>query len=112
MLEADPPVAPPDRIRTQETVEEAMYSDDKVRVIIYPQVKPGSQLVMRVQSVVHTPLFPGHFFWSERFSPHRRYGNSTLELSHDAGIDIRVATDRVAGGLLAAEPIHPQINAD
>ena len=67
---------PPDRIRTQETVEDAMYSDDKVRVIIYP----------------------------ERFSPHRRYGNSTLELSHDAGIDIRVATDRVAGGLLAAEP--------
>ena len=95
---------PPDRIRTQETVEEAMYSDDKVRVIIYPQVKPGSQLVMRVQSVVHTPLFPGHFFWTERFSPHRRYGNSTLELSHDAGINIRVATDRVAGGLLAAEP--------
>ena len=47
---------PPDRIRTQETVEEAMYSDDKVRVIIYPQVKPGSQLVMRVQSVVQ--LYP------------------------------------------------------
>ena len=95
---------PPDRIRTQETVEDAMYSDDKVRVIIYPQVMPGSQLVLRAQSVVHTPLFPGHFFWTERFSPHRRYGNSTLELSHEAGIDIRVATDRVAGGLLAAEP--------
>ena len=95
---------PPDRIRTQETVEDAMYSDDKVRIIIYPQVMPGSQLVLRVQSVVHTPLFPGHFFWAERFSPHRRYGNSILELSHDAGIDIRVATDRVAGGLLAAEP--------
>ena len=95
---------PPDRIRTQETVEDAMYSDDKVRIIIYPQVMPGSQLVLRVNSVVHTPLFPGHFFWAERFSPHRRYGNSTLELSHDAGIDIRVSTDRVAGGLLAAEP--------
>ncbi len=93
-----------DRIRTQETVEDAMYSDDKVRVIIYPQVMPGSQLVLRASSVVHTPLFSGHFFWAERFSPHQRYGNSTLELSHDAGIAIRVATDRVAGGLLAAEP--------
>ena len=59
-----------DRIRTQEAVEDAMYSDDKVRVIIYPQVRPGSQLVLRASSVVHTPLFPGHFYWVERFSPH------------------------------------------
>ena len=95
---------PPDRIRTQEAVEEAMYSDDKVRVIIYPQVMPGSQLVLRARSVVHTPAFPGHFHWAEHFSPHRRYENFTLELSHDAGIRLRVAADRVAGAEQPAEP--------
>ena len=45
---------PPDRIRTQETVEDAMYSDDKVRVIIYPQVMPlAVQLHQKWHSSLH-----------------------------------------------------------
>jgi transglutaminase-like putative cysteine protease len=96
-----------DRIRTQDASDSsgaASLSDDKVKVVIFPKVEVGSQLYILARSVQHTPIFPGHFFWSAHFSPHFRHAGYTLNLTHEAGISVRVAVDRMAGGHVAPLP--------
>ena len=98
---------PADKIRTQDASDGsggASLSDDKVKVVIFPKVEVGSQLYILARSVQHTPIFPGHFFWSAYFSPHYRHEGYTLNLTHEPGIAIQLASDRVAGGPVAALP--------
>ena len=98
---------PADKIRTQDASDGsggASLSDDKVKVVIFPKVEVGSQLYILARSVQHTPIFPGHFFWSMYFSPHFRHEGYTLNLTHEPGIAIQVASDRVAGGLVPPLP--------
>jgi transglutaminase-like putative cysteine protease len=95
---------PLDKIRTHDDVEDdgAIYSDSKSKVIIYPKLEVGSQVYYRAKSVQHTPEFPGHFFASHFFSPHVVYESVTVELQHDAGIDIGLANKGMQGGKLEA----------
>ena len=95
-------VVPLDKIRTQDDVDEdgASYSDSKSKIIIYPKLEVGSQVYYRAKSVQHTPEFPGHFFMSAQYSPHVRYENVTIELMHDAGIELGVDTKGMKGGKL------------
>ena len=98
---------PADKIRTQDASDGSgggSLSDDKVKVVIFPQVEVGSQLYILARSVQHTPIFPGHFFWSAYFSPHFRQEGYTLNLTHEPGIAIQVASDRVTGGPVPALP--------
>lgn len=47
----------------QETVsaDAPMFSDTRLKVIVFPDVEAGDQLVVRYLIRRHTPLFPGHF---------------------------------------------------
>ncbi len=93
-----------DKIRTQDGDGSAIFSDDKVRVIIYPKVEIGSLLVLKAQSVQITPVFPGHFTWSRYFNPHHHYESATIILTHEPGIRLQFDADRVQGGRLPAQP--------
>jgi len=74
---------PEDKIVTKDGDDAAVYSDDKLRVIIYPKVEVGSRLVVKARAVQRTPVFPGHFVWSHYFSPHYAYKELVLNLRRD-----------------------------
>ena len=95
-------VVPLDKIRTQDETSDdgAIYSDTKSKVIIYPKLEVGSQVYYRAKSVQHTPEFPGHFFTWSHFSPHVRYENVSVELAHDAGINVGIDQKGMQGGKL------------
>jgi transglutaminase-like putative cysteine protease len=95
---------PEDKIVTKDGDDAAVYSDDKLRVIIYPKVEVGSRLVVKARAVQRTPVFPGHFVWSHYFSPHYAYKELVLNLTHEPGINLRASTDGVQGGKLPAQP--------
>jgi transglutaminase-like putative cysteine protease len=91
----------PDRIRTQDDQDDAgngIYSESKVKVIIFPNVKVGSRTYYLVESLQHTPDFPGHYAWTEYFSPHRKYGRAEVRFSHAPSLDIRVEGRGMTGG--------------
>jgi hypothetical protein len=91
----------PDRIRTQDDQDDAgngIYSESKVKVIIFPNVKVGSRTYYLVEALKHTPDFPGHYAWTEYFSPHRKYGRAEVRFSHAPSLDIRVEGPSMTGG--------------
>lgn len=97
------PVAP-ESIRTLESADTSnapTFSDAKVKVIVFPKVEVGSQLYYKAKYFQHTPLFPGHFFTSTYFSPHKRYGNVTIHMAHDPAIAIQVDSKDMRGGRVA-----------
>lgn len=78
-------VVTPDRIRTQDDQDDAangVYSESKVKVMIFPNVRVGSKTYYLVESFEHTPNFPNNFTWSEYYSPHRKYGDVEVRFSH------------------------------
>ena len=90
-----------DRIRTQDDQDDAgngIYSESKVKVIIFPNLKVGSKTYYLVECYQHTPDFPGHYAWSEYFSPHRKYGLAEVRFSHSPSLDIRVEGRGMTGG--------------
>ena len=92
-----------DRIRTVDesgASGELIYSDAKVKVIIFPQVQVGSMLCYKANTKQHTPYFKSHYFWTRHFSPHGRYENFKLKLSHDPKIQLSIDADRVNVGLV------------
>ncbi len=98
---------PEDRIRTVDesgSSGETIYSDAKVKVIIFPQVQVGSLLCYKAKTKQHTPYFKSHYFWTKHFSPHGRYESFKLTLSHDPKIKLSIDADRVTGGLVNESP--------
>ena len=99
-----------DKIRTQDEKESdgsSIYSDRKVTVIIFPNIEVGSQVYYKAKTVQHTPTFPGHFYWSTFFTPHRPYEEYKVHLTHDAGIDLQFALKGATGGIVASKPGDP-----
>ncbi|NBW46267.1 MAG: DUF3857 domain-containing protein, partial [Betaproteobacteria bacterium] len=95
----------PDRILTRDHLgEEAavLNTDGKVKVVVFPAVAVGSQLLLRLKTTQHTPEFPGHFISASYFSPHSRYESYTVELSHDPQIAIRVDAPGMTGGKVSS----------
>jgi transglutaminase-like putative cysteine protease len=91
----------PDRIRTQDDQDDTsngVYSESKVKVIIFPNVRVGSKTYYLVESFEHTPDFPNNFTWSEYFSPHRKYGQAEVRFSHASSLDIKVIGRGMTGG--------------
>lgn len=96
----------PDRIRTVDETGssgETIYSDAKVKVLIFPQVQVGSLLCYKAKTRQHTPYFKTHYFWTRYFSPHGRYESFNLKLSHDPKIKLNIESDRVKGGLIKGD---------
>ena len=94
----------PDRIRTMESTDEgqAEFSDQKVRVVIFPAVTAGARLHLRYRITVHTTHFPGHMTWSLHYPPGVRYDDARVHISHDPAIALKVGTRQLAGGRVAA----------
>jgi transglutaminase-like putative cysteine protease len=94
-----------DKIRTQDEKESdgsSIYSDRKVTIIIFPNIEVGSQVYYKAKSVQHTPTFPGHFYWSSFFTPHRPYEEFKVYLTHDSEIDIQFDLKGATGGRVAS----------
>ena len=99
-----------DKIRTQDEKESdgsSIYSDRKVTVIIFPNIEVGSQVYYKAKTVQHTPTFPGHFYWSTFFTPHRPYEEYKVHLTHDADIDLQFALKGATGGRVASQAGDP-----
>ena len=93
-----------DKIRTQDAASDStqIFTDGKVKVMIYPQVQVGSVLYFKVKTHQHTPTFPGHFAWSSNYSPFISYENVEVVITHDPAIALRFAPRGMSGG---AEPL-------
>lgn len=90
-----------DRIRTQDDQDDTsngVYSESKVKVLIFPNVRVGSKTYYLVETFGHTPDFPNNFAWSEYYSPHMKYGQAEVRFSHASSLDIKVNGRGMIGG--------------
>ena len=99
-----------DKIRTQDEKESdgsSIYSDRKVTIIIFPNIEVGSQVYYKAKTVQHTPTFPGHFYWSSFFTPHRPYEEFKVYLTHDSEIELQFDLKGATGGRVASRTGDP-----
>lgn len=95
---------PKDAIRTTgDSVSDGapMFSETKHKVIVYPNVKIGSQLYFKIRSVQHTPEFKGHFFYSQYFSPHYKYEKQEFNFIVSDKLPFQVDSKSLDGGLIS-----------
>ncbi|MEY4961290.1 MAG: hypothetical protein RL610_1469, partial [Pseudomonadota bacterium] len=78
----------------------SMFSDTRQKVIIYPDVRPGSQLYFKTRLVRHTAEFPGHFIYEDYFSPHYRSGHEEINLIVSDKLPVHIDTKGMQGGRL------------
>jgi len=91
---------PADRIYTQESYSSAaaaMYADRKVRVIVFPNLAPGTRLVYQVRRAQQTPYFPGYFGLWETFNVFTQYDDAEVTLSAPASLPMYVDSRGVQG---------------
>lgn len=91
---------PADRIYTQESYSSAsaaMYADRKVRVIVFPNLAPGTRLFYQVRRTQLTPYFPGYFGLWETFNVFTQYDDAEVTLSAPANLPMHVDSRGVQG---------------
>lgn len=103
------PVAP-DKIRTLEATDEGApeFGDAKVQVVIFPAVEIQAQLYLRYRLTQHTPYFPGHAAWSRHYPPGVGIVQARVEVSHDAGVPLKVLAGGSSG---SGSPVGGQVPA-
>lgn len=95
-------IVPPASIRTQDEGTEggsSEFSDTKYKVIVFPQVRVGSRLYWKSESLVHTPLFAGQFFGTFEMSPVFRLEHWEVDITLPTGKALYVEKRGVDGGL-------------
>lgn len=100
-----------DKIRTQDDVDadgSNIYSDSKVKLIIFPKVEVGATVYFKSRAEQHTPDFPGHFYTENYFSPHSKYKGVTFNLTHDPAIAICIDAQGMKGGKVEPLPTDPK----
>ena len=91
---------PADRIYTQESYSSAsaaMYADRKVRVIVFPNLAPGTRVVYATRRTQRQPYFPGYFGLWETFSVFNQYDDAQVTLSAPASLSMKVLSRGVQG---------------
>lgn len=91
---------PADKIYTQESYSSAsaaMYADRKVKVIVFPNLSPGTRLVYRVRQAQNIPFFPGYFNLWENLSPFTQYDDAKITLTAPKQLPMHVYTRGVQG---------------
>ena len=91
---------PEDRIYTQESYSSAsaaMYADRKVRVIVFPNLAPGTRVVYATRRTQRQPYFPGYFGLWETFSVFNQYDDAQVTLSAPASLSMKVQSRGVQG---------------
>ena len=90
----------PDRIKRQtaNTDDVAPYfTDQMVAVIIFPQVEVGSQLYYKAKLIENEPVIKERFGSLISFTPHRRYENALIRLTHPSDMPIQTYSREVKG---------------
>lgn len=90
----------PERIKrvNAESEDEAPYfSDQMTAVIIFPQVEVGSQLYHKTVLEEADPIIKNRFGAMIAFTPHRRYENASIKLTHPSDIGIQAFSRDVPG---------------
>lgn len=90
----------PERIYTQESHASAaapIYADQKVRVIVFPNLAPGARLVYQTRLKRNIPHFPGYFGLWQTFSVFAQYEDAEVTLTAPADLPIHVFTRDVHG---------------
>ena len=77
-----------------------MFSETKHKVIVYPMVKIGSLLYLKMKSVQRIPTFKGHYFFSQYFSPHYHYQGERFRFVVSDKIPVQFHSKGVEGGLV------------
>ncbi|MEG2805756.1 DUF3857 domain-containing protein [Stenotrophomonas sp.] len=91
---------PADRIYTQESYSSAsaaMYADRKVRVVVFPNLAPGTRVVYKTRRTQNTPYFPGYFGLWETFSVFTPYDDAQVTLTAPANLPMFVQQRGVQG---------------
>lgn len=91
---------PADKIYTQESYSSAsaaMYADRKVKVIVFPNLSPGTRLVYRIRQAQNIPFFPGYFNLWENLSPFTQYDDAKITLTAPKHLPMHVYTRDVQG---------------
>lgn len=91
---------PADRIYTQESYSSAaaaMYADRKVRVVVFPNLAPGTRVVYQTRRTQTQPYFPGYFSLWETFSGFSQYDDAQVTLSAPASLPMYVQQRGVQG---------------
>ena len=85
----------PEHIKDQQesaSVDAPMFQDTRMKVLVFPDVEVGDQLVVRYVLRRHTPLFPGHF---EDLSTSPFYDNRQFHLIYDMPASMPLFADAV-----------------
>lgn len=77
-----------------------VFSETKHKVIVYPNLKVGSMLYLKMRSVQRIPTFKGHYFSSQYFSPHYRYQSETIMFVVSDKLPLQFDLKGVKGGLV------------
>jgi transglutaminase-like putative cysteine protease len=98
------PVQPAQIKDQQESVssDAPMFQDTRLKIVIFPEVAPGDQVVVRYVLRRHTPLFPGHF---DDLSSSQFYLNKDFRLIYDMPAGMPLYAD--AAGFVAVAGEHP-----
>ena len=72
------------------SVDAPMFQDTRMKIIVFPEVEVGDQLVVRYVLTRHTPLFPGHF---EDLSSSQFYANPQFHLIYDMPVTMPLYAD-------------------
>ena len=92
---------PPKHIKDQQEAassEAPMFQDTRLKVIVFPELEAGDQLVVRYTLRRHTALFPGHF---EDLSFSQFYANPQFHLIYDMPASMPLYADAVGFAAVA-----------
>lgn len=81
----------PDRIKIRNDDADDLapyFSDTMVTVIIFPQVEVGSKIYYKAVTKQREPIIKGNFSTNIFFTPHRRYEDSQIRLTHPAELTV------------------------
>lgn len=73
------------------------FTDQKVAVIIFPQVEVGSQLYYKARLEESDPVIKGRFGSLTTYTPHRRYERAEVRVVHPASTNIQAYSRGVDG---------------
>jgi transglutaminase-like putative cysteine protease len=92
-----------DKILTQESPVSAnapMFSDYKIKAIVFPQVEVGSKLHYRYVRTQKTPLFPGQFSTIEDYSLDQQIDDAKLTVIAPKEMRLHVQAVAMQGGVV------------
>lgn len=74
----------------------ASFSDQRQKVLVFPEVAGGDMLVYAWRRAVHRPVFPGQFMTSVYMSRNTPWGELTLSVRAPAGLALHTETHGMA----------------